>query len=81
MRTIQAEINTNGVVTLLEPIKIGKRSRAKVIVYDDDPKQQGGEGNAERLLELMRAHRLPDDAKVSDKEMERQIEEARSSWD
>ena len=80
MITIQAEINTNGVVTLLEPVKIGRRARAKVIVYDDvtDDEERG---NAAKMLSLMNANRLPADARISKEEMEAQIDEARSSWD
>jgi hypothetical protein len=81
MRTVQAEINTNGVVTLLEPIEIEKRSRAKVIIYDDAADGNGNKGNAEKLLTLMRNMPLLDEAKISDDEMELQIQEARDSWD
>lgn len=81
MITVRAEINTNGVVTLLEPVKIGKRSRAKVIVYDDVPDTEKEAGNAAKLLEMMNANRLPANAAVSSEEMEAQIEEARTSWD
>ena len=80
MITIQAEINTNGVVTLLEPVKIGRRSRAKVIVYDDATDDEE-RGNAVKMLALMNANRLPADARISKEEMEAQIDEARSSWD
>lgn len=81
MITVRAEINTNGVVTLLEPVKIGKRSRAKVIVYDESPIDQEVTGNAAKLLALMNANRLSEDERISSDEMAKQIAEARSSWD
>ncbi len=80
MITIQAEINTNGVVTLLEPVKIGKRTRAKVIVYDDVPDDEA-KGNAAKMLALMNANPLPKGARISKKEMADQIREVRDSWD
>ncbi len=36
LTTVKAEIETNGQVTLLEPVKITKKSRAIVTILDDE---------------------------------------------
>jgi len=81
MKTVQAEINVNGVVTLLERVKIKRKARAKLIIYDETSDASGNVGNAAELLALMRSKPLPAEAAIDAKEMELQIEEARDSWD
>lgn len=67
LTTIEAEIDVNGEVTFLEPLKIAKKSRAIITVLDDEKplrkmKQANGKVNAEtdsnaRQLEWLKANR------------------------
>lgn len=67
LTTIRAEIDVNGEVTLLEPLKIAKKSQAIITVLDDEKtlrktKKANGKANAEtennaRQLEWLKANR------------------------
>ena len=67
LTTIEAEIDVNGEVTLLEPLKIAKKSRAIITLLDDEKplrktKRTNGKANAEtddnaRQLEWLKANR------------------------
>ncbi|CAN5378126.1 hypothetical protein BH10ACI1_BH10ACI1_28970 [soil metagenome] len=65
LTTIEAEIDVNGEVTFLEPIKITKKSRAIITLLDDEKPSQkskrasgkiGSDENA-RQLEWLKANR------------------------
>ncbi|HQU82543.1 MAG TPA: DUF5678 domain-containing protein [Pyrinomonadaceae bacterium] len=67
LTTIEAEIDVNGKVTFLEPLKISKKSRAIITLLEDakiidQPKQENGGVKVEdninaRQLEWLKAHR------------------------
>ena len=63
LTTIEAEIDVNGEVTLLEPLKITKKSRAIITLLDEEKplqKPQRTNGNADnndRQLEWLKANR------------------------
>jgi hypothetical protein len=81
MQTIKAEIDTNGVITLLEPVKIKRKARATVTVFDDLPEDIPANGTARSLLEFLRSNRLPLESKPTAEEIDAQIAEARDSWE
>lgn len=86
LQTVEAEIDVNGNVRLLEPLSVKKNSRALVTLLDEEVKTKKetsskGEGNVAAVLEFLRTHRLPEDARPSVEEMEAQIAENRNSWD
>ncbi len=79
LRTVEAEISTDGTVTLLEPVEVTKTSRALVTVLENGDRTN--RGNANRILEFLRNNRLPEESRRSREEMEAQILENRNSWD
>jgi hypothetical protein len=81
LQTVEAEIDVNGQVHLLEPITVPHRSRAIVTVLRETDGVSQPKGNAARALQFLRENRLPVTARPSVAEMEEQITEARESWD
>ena len=77
LRTVEAEINTDGTVTLLEPVEVKKTSRALVTVLEngDEPNK----GNAAAILELINSPGFKNRRSYSAEEIEAQIEENRNS--
>lgn len=82
LTTVEAEIDVNGNVRLLEPVEIKKTTRAIVTLLEET---NGAEvekgGNAEKVLEFLKRNRLPEEARPSAEQIEEQIREARESWD
>jgi hypothetical protein len=79
LKTIAAEINTDGTVTLLEPVRIEHRSRAIVTVLEDTP--ANGKRNVSTLRKLINDRGFRDRPSRSSEEIESQIDEARHSWE
>lgn len=82
LQTVEAEIDVNGEIELLEPVRVSKRSRAIVTVLEEF--SSGGaeeKGNSKKILEFLRNNRLPESSRLSAEEIEAQITEARESWD
>lgn len=81
LQTVEAVIDLNGNIRLLEPLPVTRLSRVLVTLLDETELITSAKGNAAALLEFLRANRLPETAKPSVEEIEAQIEEARSSWE
>ena len=81
LQTVEAVIDLNGNIRLLEPLPVTKMSRVLVTLLKEAETLSSMRGNAAALLEFLRANRLPDPAKPSAEEIEAQIEEARNSWE
>jgi len=79
LRTVEAEIKTDGTVTLLEPVEVKATTRALVTVLENGNGER--KGNARQMLEFLRNNPLPAEARRSPEEMEAQIMENRNSWD
>lgn len=79
LRTVEAEINTDGTVTLLEPVDVKATTRALLTVLEDGNGER--KGNARQMLEFLRNNPLPAESRRSPEEMEAQITENRNSWD
>jgi len=77
MQTVEAEINVDGTVTLLEPIKVKVKTRALVTVLENGRDT----GNVSSVLELIHSDEFKNRRSYSAAEIERQIEEARNSWE
>ena len=66
LQTVKAEIDVNGNVRLLEPITIGKPTRALVTLLDETVEQTPEQadtqtrGNGAAALEFLQNHRLPE---------------------
>lgn len=83
LQTIEAEIDVNGKVILLEPVRVTKRTRAIVTLLEDkeDEEKEERKGNSKSILEFLRKNRLPESARPTEEEIEEKITEARESWD
>ena len=79
--TVEAEIDTNGNVRLLEPVEVNKTTRAIVTLLKDGNGEKSEKGNAQKMLEFLEKNRLPKESLLSPEEIEAQIEENRNSWD
>ncbi len=81
MQTVEAEIDVNGQVKLLEPLSIKKKTRATVTLLEEANGRQDQTGNAHKLLELLRSPEFANRKSYSAEEIDAQIEEARNSWE
>jgi len=81
LQTVEAVIDLNGNIRLLEPLPVTKLSRVLVTLLEDAKPVSSARSNAASLLEFLCANRLPEAAKPSAEEIEAQIEEARNSWE
>ena len=81
LTTVEAEIDTNGKVELLEPVQVKKRSRAIVTILDEPNGNAEKRGNGKALLALLRSPAFQNRKVFSDEEIDLQIEENRNSWD
>ena len=79
--TVEAEIDVNGNVRLLEPLEVKKTTRAIVTVLDKINGNEKEKGSMQNALDFLRKNRLPKESSPSIEEIEEQITEARNSWD
>ena len=80
-QTVQAEINVDGSIRLLEPIHVSKPTRALVTLIEGEYIPTERLGNVAKILQLLRENRLSDSARPTPEEIETQIAKARESWD
>lgn len=81
LQTVEAEVDVNGNVRLLEPLRVERRTRALVTLLEEPAESSTEKGNGAAILEFLRANRLPEESRSSAEEIEAQIEENRNSWD
>lgn len=81
LQTVEAEINRDGSIRLLEPLYVSKTSRALVIVLDAETPSVTRTSNAKEVLKFLRENPLPENARPSADAIEAHIAEARESWD
>jgi hypothetical protein len=81
LHTVEAEVDVDGSVRLLEPLRVTKPSRALVTLLDTEHVSVSQTGNAAEVLKFLQEHRLPDEARPSAEEIEAHILEAHESWD
>lgn len=78
LQTVEAEINVDGTVTLLEPIEVKSKTRAIVTVIENGTRPQ--KGNARQVQELLRSPEFRNRKSYPQEVIDAQIEEARNSW-
>lgn len=81
LQTVEAEIDTSGNITLLEPLRVSKKSRVIVTVLEESNGDSEEKGNGKKLLEVLRSPKFANRKSYSAEEIEAQIEEARNSWE
>lgn len=78
-KTVEAEIRSDGTVTLLEPVDVTVTSRALVTILENGAR--AGSGNVQAVLELLKSPEFANRPSHPAEEIEKQIEEARNSWE
>ena len=78
LRTIEAEITTDGTVTLLEPIQVETTTRALVTVLANGSGAKNG--NVAAVQRLMKTPGFKNRRSYSADEIDKQIEEERNAW-
>ncbi len=82
LQTVEAEIDVNGKVELLEPVRVTKRTRAIVTLLEEtNSEEQERKGSSKKILELLKTPEFVNRKSYSAEEIEAQIEEARNSWE
>ena len=82
LQTVEAEIDVNGKVELLEPVRVTKRTRAIVTLLEEtNSEEQERKGSSKKILELLKTPDFVNRKSYSAEEIEAQIEEARNSWE
>jgi hypothetical protein len=82
LQTVEAEIDVNGEIRLLEPLRVAKKSRALVTLLENGGEAQTEQkGEAHKMLEFLQNRRLSPEAGRSTEEIEAVIEENRNSWE
>jgi hypothetical protein len=79
-QTVEAKVDIDGSVHLLEPLRVSKPSRALVVLLDSENGLPSLKGNAIEVLRFLRENRLPEAERPNTEEIEAQITEARESW-
>jgi hypothetical protein len=79
MQTVEAEINVDGTVTLLEPLRVKVKTRALVTVLENGGAL--GEGNVSAVLTLMQSDEFKNRRSYPVEQIEAEIDEARNSWE
>ena len=79
MQTVEAEINVDGTVTLLEPVPVKVKTKALVTVLENGG--DSGKENVSSVLELMQSDEFKNRRSYPAEQIEANIEEARNSWE
>ncbi len=79
MQTVEAEINVDGTVTLLEPLRVRVKTRALVTLLENGG--GSGKGNVSSVLELMESPEFKNRRSYPAEQIEANVEEARNSWE
>ena len=81
LQTVEAEIDMNGTVRLLEPLPVSATSRVLVTLLEAKAQSEPVKGTGAALLELMNSPEFVNRPQGSAEEMEARIQELRNSWD
>jgi len=81
LQTVEAEIDVNGNVRLLEPLRVTKPTRALLTLLEDTTAPVEEQGNAAELLELLRSPEFANRRSYAPEVIEAQIQENRNSWE
>lgn len=81
LQTVEAELDVNGTVRLLEPLPVTVKSRVIVTLLETKPPAEPVKGTGAALLELLNSPEFVNRKSYSAEEIEAQIEELRNSWE
>lgn len=82
LQTVEAEIDVDGKIELLEPVRVTKRTRAIVTLLEEtiDEKEER-KGNSKEISELLKSPEFANRKSYPAEQIEAQIEDARNSWE
>ena len=81
LQAVEAELDVNGNVRLLEPLPVSATSRVIVTLLETKTPSKAIKGTGAALLELMNSPEFVNRKSYSAEEIDAQIEEMRNSWD
>jgi hypothetical protein len=81
LQTVEAEIDVDGNVRVLEPLHVTKPTRALLTLLEDASAPAGNQGNVAELLKLLHSPEFANRRSYSPEEIEAQIEENRNAWE
>lgn len=82
LQIVEAEIDVDGKIELLEPVSVTRKTRVIVTLLEEqNDDREIKKGNSKKILEFLRNNRLKDADRPNVEEIEAQIMEARESWD
>ncbi len=79
LQTVEAEIDVNGEIKLLESVRITKKARAIVTVMIDENGEAISKGNSIKILEMLRSREFANRNGHTAEQIKARIEEARNS--
>jgi hypothetical protein len=82
LQTVKAEVNVDGSVRLLEPVRVSKTSPAILTVLDESGERElESQGNISALQRLINSPEFVNRKSYPAEEIDAQIQELRNSWD
>lgn len=81
LTTVEAEIDVNGNVRLLEPVEVKKTTRVIVTLLEEKNGKDNQKRNVQKVLEFLQSEEFKNRKSYSPEEIEAQIQEARDSWE
>jgi hypothetical protein len=81
LQTVKAEIDVDGNVRVLEPLRVTKPTRALLTLLDDTIAPTEDQGNAAELIKLLGSPEFANRRSYPPEEIEAQIQENRNSWE
>jgi hypothetical protein len=81
LQTVWAEVDVDGNVRMLEPLRVTKPTRALLTLLEDTTAPPEEQDNAAELLELLRSPEFANRRSYPPEVIEAQIQENRNSWD
>ena len=81
--SVKAEVNVDGEVELLEPVKLRRKTSAILTLLDDGAAAHGNSepGNGAAMIKFLKENPLPPSSRRTREEIDKTIEEIRNSWD
>jgi len=79
LQIVEAEIDIDDNVRLLEPLRVTRKARAIVTVLEESNGGAEKKGNLKKILELLKSPEVASRKTFSAEEIETQIEEAMNS--
>lgn len=77
LQSLEAEVDVNGSVVLLEPVKLKRKTRAIVTLLEGN----GTQYNSDKLLNFLNSKEFVTRKSYRSEEIEAQIKDARDSWE